>query len=129
MGSYPHYRALSFEEPADTGDAQLSLYEASPTMHSADFGSFQASNNSGYRKLGHATFGNLVTVSLGKSVSNFGAYVGNGTQPIQNGNLTIADVNSFDRKNRLPFHKASRFSLFLFDAGTSGGPVFGSLDQ
>lgn len=126
VGNYPAYRALAFEEPADTGDAELSLYEMSPAVRSADFGSFQASSNSGYRRLGHASFGSVATVSLGKNVSNFGGYVGTGNQPISGGSLNIADVNSFDKQNRLPFHKATRFSLFLFD-GTP--PVFGSLDK
>ena len=45
--------------------------------------------------------------------------------------LPLSQVNSFDKKNVLPFHNASRLSLFLFDTSGSGssGPVFGSLDR
>jgi hypothetical protein len=46
------------------------------------------------------------------------------------GALTPSQVNPFDTKNALPFQKASRLSLFLFDpASGSIGPVIGSLDQ
>jgi hypothetical protein len=68
-------------------------------------------------------------VALGKSVSNFGGYVGPAGAPL--GALTPAQIDSFDSRNVLPFHQAARLSLFLFDpkAGSRSGPVFGSLDR
>ena len=130
IGTYPKYRVLTFEEPAHTSGAQLSLYEASPSLPQADFGSFEASTNNGFKKLGSATLGTVVTVSLGKAVSNFGAYAGKGIMAFPGAALKPAQINTFDKKNALPFHTASRFSLFLFDSTTSSlGPVFGSLDR
>jgi hypothetical protein len=132
IGTYPKYIVLAFEEPASTkGNAQLSLYEASPSVPSADFGSFRASSHSGFKALGNAKLGNVVTVLLGASVSNFGGYAGRGAKPFTRGDLTLASVNTFDKHNELPFHAAARFSLFLFDAksGSASGPVFGSLDR
>lgn len=132
VGTYPKYSVLAFEEPARAkGNAQLSLYEASPTVPSADFGSFRASSHSGFKALGSARLGSVVTVSLGASVSNFGGYTGRGSKPFTGGDLTLAGVNAFDKRNALPFHNALRFSLFLFDAksGSASGPVFGSLDR
>ncbi len=128
VGSYPHYKVLAFEEPASTGSAQLSLYAAAPSMRQASFGSFQVSTDSNFKQLGSAKFGNLATVTVGKSVSDFGGYVGT-PRPI--GTAVPAQINSFDSQNALPFHNASRLSLFLFDpkSGTSIGPVFGSLDE
>lgn len=132
VGTYPKYRVLAFEEPASSkGNAQLSLYEASPSVPSADFGSFRASSHSGFKSLGNAKLGNVVTVSLGASVSNLGGYAGQGDKPFTGGDLTLATVDTFDKHDELPFHNASRFSLFLFDAksGSASGPVFGSLDR
>jgi hypothetical protein len=137
VGSYPNYRVLTFEEPASSkGSPQLSLYEASPTVPSADFGSFTASSRSNYKKLGSATLGNVATVSLGAHVANFGGYAGNGTKPfmcgsVACGDVTPASVDTFNKHNELPFHNASRLSLFLFDvnSGSAIGPVVGSLDQ
>jgi Domain of unknown function (DUF4397) len=132
VGTYPNYRVLTFEEPASTNaGGQLSFYEASPAEPAADFGSFTASSRSNFKALGHASLGEVASVSLGKSVSNFGGYAGRGTQPFTNGALTLANLDSFDKRNALPFHNASRLSLFLFDAkaGSSIGPVVGSLDQ
>jgi Domain of unknown function (DUF4397) len=128
VGTYPNYQVLTFEEP-DTNAARLTLYEAAPTVPDIDFGRFDASSGSGFERLGSAHFGNVVTVSLGESVSDFGGYAGHGTQPLNKGALTVANVNSFDAKNELPFHNAGRLSLFLFDPVGSNGPgVFGSLD-
>ena len=131
VGAYPTYRALTFEEPAATSDAQLAVYEASPSFRSADFGSFKASTNANYKKLGTAQFGDVVTVSLGKRVSNFGGYAGSGTHPLPNGAVTPVSVDGFDTANVLPFNGAGRLSLFVFDPkpGSGIGPVFGSLDQ
>jgi hypothetical protein len=131
VGSYPTYRVLTFEEPADSSGAQLSLYEASPTVPSADFGSFRASSHSGFKKLGSATLGSIVTLSLGTHVSDFGGYVDRGVKPLSGGTVTPAQINAFDADNALPFHSAARLSLFLFDTkqGSSSGPVFGSLDR
>ncbi|MGC9993528.1 MAG: DUF4397 domain-containing protein [Candidatus Cybelea sp.] len=130
VGSYPHYRVLTFEEPASAkGKAQLSLYEASPSVPSADFGSFTASSHSGFKQLGSAKLGDVVTVSLGAKVSNFGGYAGQGKKPFAHGDVTLASVNTFDKDNVLPFHNATRFSLFLFDVKSGSGPVFGSLDE
>lgn len=126
----PAYSVLTFEEPSDSGDAQVSLYEASPQVPKADFGSFDASSNSKYTKLGSATLGNVTTVALGKSVTNFGGYVGNGVQPFSGGTVTPVQVDGFDTQNALPFHRASRLSLFLFDrSGSALAPVIGSLDR
>jgi hypothetical protein len=128
MGSYPKYRVQTFEEPANANTAQLSLYEASPAKPKADFGSFAASSSTNFKQLGSATLGNVVTVSLGKSVSNIGGYAGQGSKTF--GTITPAQVNSYDKHDALPFHNATRLSLFLFDAkkGSALGPVIGSLD-
>jgi hypothetical protein len=129
VGSYPDYEVLTFEEPKNASEAQLSLYESSPSVPDADFGRFTASSHAGFTKLGSAHLGDIATVSVGKSVSDFGGYVGHGNTPLGNGALTPSQVNAFDAKNALPFHKASRLSLFLFDPKTgANGPVFGSLD-
>ena len=129
VGAYPKYRVLTFEEPASSGDAQLSLYEASPAMPQADFGSFRASSDSGFKQVGSARLGEVTTVALGKNVSDFGAYAGKSSAPIAT--ITPAQIDAFDRHNVLPFHVAARLSLFLFDAksDSSIGPVFGSLDR
>ncbi|MBV8530141.1 MAG: DUF4397 domain-containing protein [Candidatus Eremiobacteraeota bacterium] len=135
IGAYPNYRVLTFEEPANSSGAQLSLYEASPTVPQSAFGSFQASTHSNFKQLGSAKLGEIATVSLGKSVTNFGGYAGSPAQCTASNAfrncLTPAQVDSFDAKNALPFHVASRFSLFLFDpkAGSSVGPLFASLDR
>jgi hypothetical protein len=128
VGSYPNYSVLAFAEPKSSG-AQFSFYEASPSVPFADFGSFQASNHSNFKKLGSAHLGSVATVSLGKSVSNFGGYVGPAGAPL--GALTPSQIDSFDSHNALPFHAAARLSLFLFDpkTGSTSGPVFGSLDR
>jgi hypothetical protein len=130
VGSYPKYTALTFEEPAPSANATLALYEASPSFANADFGSFRVSTHSGFKKLGSAHFGSLVTVSLGKNVSDFGGYVGTGTNPLPSGALSLASVASLDTKNVLPFNDGGRLSLFVFDPaqGSVAGPVFGSLD-
>ena len=129
VGSYPTYDVLTFEEPKNGSEAQLSLYEASPTVPDADFGRFTASSQSGFSKLGSAHLGTVATVSVGQSVSDFGGYVGHGTTPLSNGALTLAHVDAFDNKNVLPFHNASRLSLFVFDPKVgANGPVFGSMD-
>jgi hypothetical protein len=131
LGTYPAYSAMVYEEPATSSSAQLSLYEASPTVRTADFGRFDASNRSNFVKLGSASYGSVATVSLGKSVSNFGGYAGQSIKPFANGALTLESVDSFDQRNVLPFNAATRMSLFLIDPkpGTSLGPVIGSLDQ
>lgn len=130
VGSYPKYSALTFAEPAPSADATLALYEASPSFPNADFGNFTASTQSNFKKLGSAHFGTLATVSLGKSVSDFGGYVGTGVHPLPNGALTISSVDSNDMQSALPFNSAGRLSLFVFDSGQGsiGGPVFGALD-
>ena len=128
VGAYPSYSVLAFEEPK-SASVQLSFYEASPSVPSADFGRFAASSRSNFTKLGSAHFGTVATVALGKSVSNFGGYVGSSAAPL--GALTLQQINSFDRRNVLPYHQAARLSLFLFDPkpGSASGPVFGSLDR
>ncbi len=134
VGSYPTYQVLTFEEPKSGGGAQLSLYEASPSLPDIDFGRFNASNGSGFEKLGSAHLGNVVTVSLGKQVTDLGGYAGHGKRPItcsgsrKCGTLTVAQINSFDTNSVLPFNKAERLSLFFFDVNGTKGPVFGSLD-
>ena len=128
VGSYPSYEVLTFEEPKSGGNAALSLYEASPAVPDIDFGRFDASSRSGFKKLGAAHLGNVVTVSLGTRVMDLGGYVGHGTTPLTNGMLTAEQVNSFDTKNALPFNNADRLSLFFFDVNGTKGPVFGSLD-
>lgn len=131
-GNYPKYTALVFEEPPASTNASLSLYEASPARPSADFGRYKVSTNSNFAKLGRAHYGSVVTVSLGKSVVDFGGYVGNGNHPLFNGAIALSAVDSLDATNALPFNNAGRLSLFLFDPNSGGlpsGPVFGSLDQ
>jgi hypothetical protein len=133
VGSYPNYQVLTFNEPKSTGKAQLSLYEASPAVPQAAFGRFRASSRSGFQQLGSAHFGSLATVSMGKSVTNLGGYVGSPPHcnpPSQPPNcITPVQLDSFDSRNALPFHNIGRLSLFLFDVKTgSAGPVFGSLD-
>lgn len=128
-GAYPNYSVVAFAEPKPSSGAQMSLYEASPTVPSADFGSFRASTHASFKKLGNATFGNVATVSLGNAVSNLGGYVGNASARL--GMLTLRQINPFDKRNVLPYHRAARLSLFLFDpkSGSTSGPVFGSLDR
>jgi Domain of unknown function (DUF4397) len=127
-GTYPNYRALAFAEPAGSGEASLAVYEASPAYPAADFGTFRASSGNGFKKLGSVRLGSVAAVSLGKAVSNLGAYAGKGSVPI--GTLTVRQVDQFDGRNALPFHAASRFSVFVLDpAEGSGGPLFGSLDR
>ncbi len=128
VGSYPAYRVLTFAEPASDG-AQLSLYEASPAVPQAAFGRFVASSHSGFDELGSARLGTVVTVRLGKRVTDFGGYAGPSDDPI--GALTLKAVNAFDTHDVLPFHAAGRLSLFLFDpkSGSTSGPLFGSLDR
>jgi hypothetical protein len=128
VGSYPTYSVLAFTEPASNGNAQLSLYEASPSVPQTGFGSFVASTGGGFKQLGSAKYGSLVTVNLGKRVVNFGGYAGPSPSKIV-GKFTPSQLNSFDSKNVLPFHSISRLSLFLFDASSTAGPLFGSLDQ
>ena len=131
VGSYPNYKVLTFEEPAASDEAGISLYEASPSVPDAAFGSYTVSTNSDFKQLGTAHFGDVVTVSLGKSVTDTGGYVGAASKPL--GAIAPSQVNTFDTDNALPFHKAARLSLFLFDpasgSGSTTGPVFGSLDQ
>lgn len=129
VGAYPNYSALAFAEPKASSGAQMSLYEASPTAPSADFGSFSASTHGNFKKLGSAQLGNVATVPLGNSVSNLGGYVGNASAPL--GTLTLQQIDPFDTRNALPYHRAARLSLFLFDpkSGSANGPVFGSLDR
>ncbi len=131
LGAYPNYHALTYEEPASTGNAVLALYEASPSFPTADFGRFSASSRSNFKKLGTARLGSVVTVSLGTSVSDLGGYVGKGTKPLFNGTVTPSSIDAFDTSNALPFNNANRLSLFVFDPkpGSSIGPVIGSLDQ
>jgi hypothetical protein len=141
VGTYPKYQVLAFEEPPISDAAAISLYEASPSVPQAVFGRFDASSNGGYQQLGQGSFGTVTTVSLGAKATNVGGYVGPPSKLI--GSCTPFQVNPADVNNVLPFQKASRLSLFLYDpiAGTSrfclpqntsgreGGPVFGSLDQ
>ena len=131
VGSYPNYRALTFEEPASAkGSAQLSLYEASPQVPKADFGSFTASGYSNFKQLGNAALGNVATVSLGSGVSDFGGYAGKANKAFSGDALTLKEVNAFDKRSELPFHNASRLSLFFYDqAAGKSGSVFGSLDK
>ena len=129
VGSYPNSQVLAFEEPAASSEARLSLYEASPSVQHASFGSFTyiGTSKTNFKTLGNASFGNVATVSLGASVSNFGGFAGPASKPIDA--LPLADVDPNDVKGVLPFHNGARLSLFLFDpGGTSAGPVFGTLD-
>ena len=135
VGTYPTYSVLTFEEPTGSTGAALSLYEASPSVPQATFGSFEASSGSNLKQLGSAALGNVATVTLGKNVSNFGGYAATSScaKPAPNC-LTPSQIDSFDAKNALPFHSAARLSLFLLDPkpgnpSGSPGPLFGSLDQ
>lgn len=131
VGSYPKYQVLAFEEPASTGSAALSLYNASPSTRQAAFGTFRASSHSDFTQRGSAQFGAVSTISLGKSVSDIGGYAGSKASPI--GTVTPAQIDSFDKHNALPYHNIARLSLFLFDikcpSGSCPGPLFGSLDR
>lgn len=136
VGTYPTYSVLTFEEPPSSSNAQLSLYEASPSVPQAAFGSFRASSFSDLKRLGNAAFGNLATVTVGKRVSDFGGYAAASScpPPTPPNCLTPKEINAFDKGNALPFHSATRLSLFLFDpkpGNPSGppGPLFGSLDR
>lgn len=138
VGAYPSYSVLAFEEPASNGDAQLSLYEASPSLPKAAFGSFQASDDSNLKQLGSVVYGNVATVTLGKSATNFGGWAATtscaNTSSRSRHCLTLVEINPFDKHNVLPFHNATRLSLFLFDAAPSNpypqkGPLLGELDQ
>jgi hypothetical protein len=129
VGAYPNYSVLAFAEPKASSGAQMSFYEASPTVPSTGFGSFSASTHSNFKKLGSAQLGSVATVSLGNTASNLGGYAGKASAPL--GTLTLRQINPFDRRNALPYHRAARLSLFLFDpkSGSTIGPVFGSLDR
>jgi hypothetical protein len=130
VGSYPHYKAIAFEDPAATTSAQVTVYEVSPSYANVDFGHFQASTHSNFQKLGSAAYGAVVSASLAKGVSNFGGYVGKNVRPFAGGALTLAQVNSFDRRNVLPFNASGRLALFVFDPPSRSDPptVVGSLD-
>lgn len=133
VGSYPHYRTLTIAEPTLKPGAFLSVYEASPSKQTIDFGTFSASKSCGssasnYRRLGSAHFGKLTTVSLGRSRANLGGYVGTGKTPVTNGSVPLCVANPFDVKNELPFGNSYRLSLFFLDTA-QGGPVFETLDQ
>jgi len=129
IGSYPKYQVVAFAEPGPSSDARLSLYEASPSVPQAAFGSFRASSESDFKQRGAAKLGNVETVSLGKNVTDLGGYVGTAANRL--GQITVRQIDSFDKHSALPFHVVSRLSLFLFDskASSSHGPVFGALDQ
>jgi hypothetical protein len=137
VGTYPTYSVLTFAEPSNGTGAAMSLYEASPAVPQANFGSFQASSYSNLKQLGSATLGNVTTVGLGKQVSNLGGYASTTscpTPPTPPNCLTLKQIDSFDSKNDLPFHNATRLSLFLLDPkpgnpSGSPGPLFGSLDK
>jgi Domain of unknown function (DUF4397) len=129
VGSYPNYKVLTFAEPAQSDGAQLSLYEASPEVPKADFGTFSAGSQSDFKALGSATLGAIGTVSLGAHVTNLGGYAGKGSKPFTRGTQTPSQIDAFDSDNALPFQKISRLSLFLFDPNGNLGPVFGSLDR
>jgi hypothetical protein len=131
VGTYPHYKLLTFADAApSTGGASLAVYEASPAAPKVDFGTFNVKGNTGYWELGSARVGALEVRSLGKRVSGTGAYVGTGTTPMTGGTIALQSVDSFDRRNLLPFHNVSRLSLFVLDplSGSLLGPVFGVLD-
>jgi hypothetical protein len=129
VGSYPKYSVLAFADPMTASGAQLSLYEASPTVPQAAFGTFTASTKSNFKQRGSAKFGNVATVTIGKSVSNIGGYAGMPSKPL--GTVTLAQIDPHDKHNVLPFHVATRLSLFLLDphTGNPPGPLFGSLDR
>lgn len=129
VGSYPKYQVLAFEEPASSGSAGLSLYNAAPSTPQIGFGTFRASTHSNFRQRGSADFGNVMTVSLGKTVTDIGGYAGKTGAPA--GTVTPSQIDAFDRHNALPYHNIARLSLFLFDpkTGSGIGPVFGSLDR
>lgn len=131
VGTYPKYQVLTFEEPASSGSAAISLYNASPSRAQANFGTFRASTHSDFNQRGSARFGEVSTVSLGKSVSDVGGYAGNAGSPL--GTVTPSQIDAFDGHNALPYHNIARLSLFLFDtkcpSGSCPGPVFGSLDR
>ncbi|MBV9027323.1 MAG: DUF4397 domain-containing protein [Candidatus Eremiobacteraeota bacterium] len=129
VGAYPNYQVLNFEEPPGNNGAQVSLYEASPAVPNAEYGHFRASSHTNFQRLGAAILGNVATASLGKSVSDLGGYVAAGSRQL--GTVTPAQVDGFDSRNVLPFHRASRLSLFLCDPkpGSGVGPVFGSIDR
>ena len=132
VGTYPNYNVLTFTEPKNASGAQLSLYEASPAMPSADFGSFGASSGANFKKLGSARLGTVVDRLAWRQRNELrrlrrhrhDADYGGGT-------LAPVQVNAFDTANALPFNAAARLSLFLLDVkpGTAVGPVFGSLDR
>ncbi len=127
VGNNPHYRVLTFEEPAASANAAVSLYGASPSTPQASFGTFKASTGASFKQLGSARFGTLATVSLGKSAPDVGGYAGKSSSPL--GELTPSQINSFDLDNVLPFQRQSRLSLFLFDPKSGTPRVFGSLDE
>ncbi len=131
VGAYPNYKALTFEEPAPQSHVTVSAYGASPSVAGADFGSFMTSGKRQYRKLGSVALGEIATANVGTHVTNFGGYVGHGTTPVEHGAITVQSVNSFDTAGALPFHNATRLSLFFLDpkGGQPLGPVLGSLDQ
>jgi len=128
VGTYPNYKVLAFQEPAPSTSAQLSLYEASPSVPKESFGTFKASTGSVFKQVGSAAFGSVTTVTLGKSVTDVGGYVGSASSPT--GKYEPVQLDSFDTNNALPFNAAARLSLFLFDVkAPSITPVYASLDR
>ena len=65
VGAYPDYKVLAFPEPSGDG-AQLSLYEASPSVPHAGFGRFRASSYSNLKRWGSASFGNVADGAAGE---------------------------------------------------------------
>ncbi|MBV9333618.1 MAG: DUF4397 domain-containing protein [Candidatus Eremiobacteraeota bacterium] len=131
VGSYPKYQVLAFEEPASSGSASLSLYNAAPSKLQESFGTFRASTHSDFKQRGSARFGTVTTVSLGTRVTDIGGYAGSAGSPV--GTVTPSQIDVFDRHNALPYHNIARLSLFLYDtkcpSGSCAGPLFGSLDR
>jgi len=131
IGTYPKYTLLAFADPKTTSGASLAVYEASPSLRSLDFGTYRASTQSLFHKLGSVRLGSVGFASLGSKVTNFGAYAGKGTTPMTGGTVTLRSIDSFDTSNSLPFHAVSRASLFVLDpqAGSTFGPIFGIFDR
>ena len=131
VGTYPNYSVLTFEEPASGRErptlalrsvADRAQRRVRQLPRFEPFG-LQSTRERETRKRrdGFAGRERFELRRLRRS----------GSKPFTGGDLTLAGVNAFDKRNALPFHNASRFSLFLFDAksGSASGPVFGSLDQ
>ena len=133
MGTYPKYSVLAFEEPASSKGTPNSpstkrrqRYPV-PISAASALRAIQAS-----KQLGSAKLGNVVTVSLGASVSNFGGYTGQGNKPFT-GDRTLSQrqtrsINTTSCRFTMP--RGSRSFSSMPSPGARAAPFSGvSIDE